>query len=243
MNSYFVRRNTTSSNYEQYWEGLQKDPDGIERDRTSSAEYTKFAENTKEEIAFLNGLKGCKIIDVGCGVGYLLAALGEQWEKYGVEISEFAANKASKFGEIYIGELEQQKFNSNYFDVVVVYHVIEHVKDPIGLIKEIHRILKDGGTLLLGTPDFDSACARRFGNNYRLLHDKTHISLFSRESMCRMLRDYGFYIDRIECPFFDTEYFTKENLLRLFDTTKMSPPFYGNFLTFYCHKGGKYESS
>jgi hypothetical protein len=100
----------------------------------------------------------------------------------------------------------------------------------------VRRIIKRGGILLLATPDFDSGCARRFGENYRMLHDQSHISLFTNDSMHRFLRDHGFVIDRVEYPFFETRYFTPENLMRLFDTSKMSPPFYGNWMTFYCHK-------
>ena len=88
----------------------------------------------------------------------------------------------------------------------------------------------------MATPDFDSGCARQFGPNYRLLHDPTHISLFSNDSMHRFLRDHGFKIFRADYPFFETRYFTKENLIRLFDTGEVSPPFYGNFMTFYCQK-------
>ena len=58
----------------------------------------------------------------------------------------------------------------------------------------------------------------------------------SNDSMHRFLRDHGFVIDRVEYPFFETRHFTLENLARLFDTSKISPPFYGNFMTFYCHK-------
>ncbi|MCH7577804.1 MAG: MMPL family transporter [Chloroflexi bacterium] len=47
---------------------------------------------------------------------------------------------------------------------------------------------------------------------------------------------WGFIIDRVEYPFFETRHFTEENLLRMMDTSKMSPPFVGNFMTFYCHK-------
>ena len=91
------------------------------------------------------------------------------------------------------------------------------------------------GIILLGTPDFDSGCARLFGNNYRLLNDPTHISLFSNDSMHRFLRDHGFTIDYVEYPFFNTRHFTEDNLKALFNTSKVSPPFYGNFMTFYCH--------
>ena len=88
----------------------------------------------------------------------------------------------------------------------------------------------------MGTPDFDSGCARRFGNNFRLLHDKTHVSLFSDFSLKELLEDTGFVVDKIEYPFFDTKYFTKENLLKVFDTSTVSPAFYGNIMTLYVRK-------
>ena len=119
-----------------------------------------------------------------------------------------------------------------------MHHVIEHIPDPIRTIQEVHRILKASGALVLATPDFDSGCARLFGENFRLLHDPTHISLFSNESMYRFLRDFGFVIDRVEYPFFETRHFSAENFERLFDPGQISPPFYGNFMTFYCHKPG-----
>jgi hypothetical protein len=50
------------------------------------------------------------------------------------------------------------------------------------------------------------------------------------------LRDHGFIIDRVDYPYFETPYFTPDNLNRLFDRTHVSPPFYGNFMTFYCRK-------
>ena len=69
-----------------------------------------------------------------------------------------------------------------------------------------------------------------------MLHDKTHVSLFSDFSLKNLLEDFGFVVDRIEYPFFETKYFTNENLLRLFDTSKISPPFYGNIMSLYARK-------
>ncbi len=51
--------------------------------------------------------------------------------------------------------------------------------------------------------------------------------------MHRCLRDNGFHIDQVEYPYFETQWFNKENLLRMLDTDGISPPFYGNFMTFY----------
>jgi phosphoheptose isomerase len=243
-NEYFKRRVVSqAANYEEAYWGCVVDPDGKLRDRR--AEREQYLDDIKQELAFLNSLPPGRILDIGCGLGFLSSALAPDWEKHGVEVSEFAANYAKEWAKIHVGTLASARYPDEYFDVVVMHHVIEHLDDPEDAILETYRILRRGGVLLLGTPDFDSGCARRFGDKYRLLHDPTHISLFSNDSMHRFLRDHGFVIDRVDYPFFETRHFTKETLMRLFDTGSVSPPFYGNFMTFYCHKpdGGRFFES
>ena len=143
------------------------DPDGNVRNRLQERE--QYLDDIKQELSFLNSLPPGRILDIGCGLGWLLSALKPGWERHGVEVSRFAAEHASQWGKIFVGELAEAKYPDEYFDVVVMYHVIEHMEDPVGAILEVRRILKLGGTLLLGTPDFDSGCARRFDENYRLL--------------------------------------------------------------------------
>lgn len=242
--NYFTRREPTAPiDYEAAYWGTVTDPDGNVRDR--SKERDQFLADAAEEIGWLNALKPGRILDVGCGLGFLLSAIEGNWDRHGCEVSRYAAAQAAPWGRIHQGELRSAAYPTASFDVVVLHHVIEHMTDPIGEMREVMRVLKPGGSLLLGTPDFDSGCARRFGHNYRLLHDATHISLFSNESMHRFLRDMGLVIDRVEYPFFNTRHFTQENLERLFDTDHVSPPFYGNFMTFYCRKlqtNGSYDS-
>jgi SAM-dependent methyltransferase len=236
MEPYFIRRELgPGAGYETTYWGEVIDPDGTLRHRLD--ECPLFLDDAKQELAFLNGLTPGRILDYGCGPGFLLSALSPGWEKYGVDISRIAAEQASKWGTIFVGELTERQYPDGYFDAVVMYHVIEHLPDPCTAIREVHRILAEDGVLLLGTPDFDCACARRFGENFRLLKDPTHISLFTCDSMHRFLRDHGFIIDRAEFPYFETRHFTPENLMRLFDTSRVSPPFYGNVMTFYCRKG------
>jgi hypothetical protein len=114
--------------------------------------------------------------------------------------------------------------------------VIEHVKHPLDYVAAIYRTLKVGGIFIVGTPDFDSGCARRFKDNYRMLHDKGHISLFTSASLIKMLEDHRFRVIHVEYPYFDTIWFTQENLLRMEDASKMSPPFYGNHVTVFAEK-------
>lgn len=237
--SYFTRRESTVAlDYEAAYWGTVTDPDGNVRDR--SKERDQFVGDVTEELAWIHSQRhphsSGRILDVGCGLGFLLSAIEGDWDRHGVEVSKYAAAQAAPWGRIHQGELRSAGYPAGHFDVVVMHHVIEHMADPIAEMREVMRVLKPGGALLLGTPDFDSGCARRFGHNYRLLHDATHISLFSNESMHRFLRDMGLVIDRVSYPFFETRHFTKENLLRLLDTDAVSPPFYGNFMTFYCRK-------
>jgi SAM-dependent methyltransferase len=219
---------------EDYWE-LIKDPDGAVRNRL--LERDSFISDISLELDFIKSLKPGKVLDVGCGLGWLLSALDDKWLKYGLEVSNFASKYAEKYAEIKTGELLNCSYDDNTFDLVVMHHVIEHMQEPELNINYIKRILKSNGHLIIATPDFDSGCARRFGSKYRLLSDDTHISLFSNDSMHRFLRDFGFKILRVEYPFFDTKHFSRNNLDKMFDLTTTSPPFYGNFMTFICING------
>jgi SAM-dependent methyltransferase len=211
------------------------DPDGNVRDRF--AEREQYVNNIRPEIDFIARQEPGRVLDIGCGPGWLLSAMNDGWEKHGVELSAAAAEHASQYGDIFIGPFEDSNHEPGSFDLVVMYHVIEHLPDPVDALRRSHELLREGGRLVLGTPDFDSGCARRFGNQYRMLHDPTHISLFSNDSMHRCLRDAGLGIDKVEYPYFETQWFDRENLLRMLDTDGVSPPFYGNFMTFYCTRG------
>ena len=231
---YKVRKIEGNDKFEENYWGAVVDPDGKERNRLEEKEQ-RIAD-IKEELSYINRQPSGRILDIGCGMGDLLSAVDNSWEKHGLEVSKYAAAEAAKHGAIYEGRLEDAPFSDEFFDLITMLHVVEHLDQPEETIIKVRDILKHNGTLIIATPDFDGALARRFGDNYRLLHDKTHISLFSRISLRHFLEDFGFEIEREEFPFFDTRYFTEENLLRLFDTSTISPPFWGNFMTFYCRK-------
>ena len=101
--------------------------------------------------------------------------------------------------------------------------------------REVVIVVFDGMKLLdAAGPAEVFAEANRFGADYRLLRDPTHISLFSNDSMHRFLRAHGFHIDAVDYPFFETRHFTADNLVQMLDRDDVSPPFYGSFMTFYC---------
>jgi 2-polyprenyl-3-methyl-5-hydroxy-6-metoxy-1,4-benzoquinol methylase len=219
-----------------YW-GVVKDPDGKERNLIK--EWEQQVKNLEHIIDFLKEVKPGKLLDIGCGAGFLLSVLNNKWDKYGVDVSTTALEYCSRYAKVYQGELTKIGFKKNMFDVIVMNHVIEHLSEPLKYIIKIKKILKDRGILIIATPDFDSGCARHFANKFRMLHDRGHISLFTSFSLVKMLEDYRFEIIHIDYPFFDTEYFTKENMYRMFNTSKVSPPFYGNHVVVYSYNNKK----
>ena len=78
--------------------------------------------------------------------------------------------------------------------------------------------------------------ARLFDKNFRMLADPTHQSLFSLESLTRLLRDTGFDLIDSDFPFFETSYFNRESLMQLFNTHSLSPAFYGSWMTLFAKK-------
>ena len=138
-NEYFFKReNNNRTNYdEKYW-GTIIDPDGVERNRLEERE--RHLEDICNELKYINSLKPGKILDVGCGLGYLLSGVEDTWNKFGVEISKFASQSASKYGKIFTGELED--FKEKKFDFITAIHVIEHHPKPEKLIKKIYRLIK-----------------------------------------------------------------------------------------------------
>lgn len=232
---YYIRRSIEKEiEYDEgYWK--KEDPDGKMRNREEEKELA--IDDLKDEISYINNLQAGKILDVGCGFGFLLSAIYGNWEKHGVDLSEYALEHARKYAHVQRADIcDDMKIVRGFFDVITATHVFEHLENPEMALGIIKMILRPQGKLIIVTPNFDSACARRFKEKYRMLHDPTHINLFTEYSLRRMLTDKGFHVDKIEYPFFNTRHFTQENLMRLFDTTKVSPPFYGNIMSFYCTK-------
>jgi len=136
-----------------------------------------------------------RILDIGCATGILLSGMQKKgWDCFGVEPDKNAAIYAEKrFGfSIINGYLEDTNFPDNYFDVVTIMDVLEHVQDPKTFIKEIRRILKTDGFLIATLPN-SSAWERYIFGPYWIGWDvPRHYRTFNNENIKIFLSRLGF---------------------------------------------------
>ncbi len=221
----FYARRKATADHSNYW-GTSVDPDGKMRNRIGSeSERQQHLEDRIDELAMFATWQPGSILDVGCGLGWFLSALPDAWQRYGLEICSEAQRIAAKVCNLVAWPLPS--LEGDQFDVVRCCHVIEHMPDPELDMLHMVRVLKPGGMFVIETPDFGSPCAVRFGDHFRLLHDPTHCSLFTTESLLRMVRHFGITVEAVEYPF-PKRFATAETWQRWDDTSTVSPPWPGN---------------
>jgi len=125
-----------------------------------------------------------KVLDLGCATGAFLNMLKQNsnFIPYGLEVNQFAAKKAQeKLDNIYVGTLEDSSYEDNFFDVVTLWDVFEHLHDPLGSLREIFRILSNNGIIIMRIPNHNSWEARLFDSNWSGLDAPRHLYIFTPE--------------------------------------------------------------
>ncbi len=185
--------------------------------------YQRFRVPFKEPRVFksFNILKRFtpgKILDIGCSTGEFIEELKKLgWDVYGVDIAENALVGARDKGlRVVLNNLDDGlPFDDEVFDYVYTSEVIEHVLDTSLFLKEIRRVLKRGGILLLTTPNMASLTRRTallLGMQPPLLgydfehNDAGHVRYYTGQVLYKQIREHGFkikksYGDYIHLPY------------------------------------------
>ena len=179
----------------------------VERINTDSMEWLQMAERLSELDMQHKG-KG-RLLDVGCGIGTFLHLAREQgWETQGIDPSKsgcaFAQNMHNL--DVHCGKIFDANFPTAHFDVITLYHVLEHITELNPFLSELRRILRqktdneNAGTLVIEVPNGGGLQSRIHKEDWHYVHPKDHLYYFSVHSLNKLLHKHGFKDIKIGKP-------------------------------------------
>ncbi len=174
--------------YQQYDRGL--DP--------SSAEFQKRLRSEDHRVRFVKKAASAeRLLDMGCGYGYFLAAARKAgFECTGYEIAPWPIRYASQSLEISIatGPLSPDLFDPERFDVISMWHFLEHTPDPNLTIASAACWLKKNGALVIDVPNYEGTDAEKSGKTWVGWQLPYHFYHFSPSSLEMLLKKHGFVV-------------------------------------------------
>ena len=162
--------------------------------------FSLFRSRMGRKVMWLDGTWRTRLLDYGCGNGSFLGQMKNLgWDATGFELDQQAAKVASEsFGvKVYSGKLSEIANAEEPFDVITLGHVIEHLPDPIGTLKECSRLLKPGGRLVIVTPNFDSLGRKYFAESWRPLETPRHLCLLNQKTLSSIAEKSGLKVESI----------------------------------------------
>ncbi len=137
-----------------------------------------------------------RLLDVGCASGLFLEMMQRRagWQVEGVELNQAAAQATSaRLGvPVFAGPVEHANFPSASFDAVTMWDVLEHLHDPLPLLREVRRILRPAGVLFVRVPNAASYIARLCGRYWSGYDLPRHMTLLSPQTLPLLLERAGF---------------------------------------------------
>ena len=137
------------------------------------------------------------VLDVGCGMGFFLMEMKNKgYHVDGLDISKYAANLASEKlnTSIFSGDLTNASLESKQFDIVTFWDVLEHLYNPVESLKEVSRIIKNNGVLVIETLNISCFTAKILKEKWPLYYPPYHLYYYNYRSISRLLENTGFRI-------------------------------------------------
>ncbi len=139
-------------------------------------------------------------LDIGCSAGFILSvAKSADYETYGIEIDQLGVKHAREiFGldNIFQGTFEEHYFDDNFFDIITMYDVIEHVQDLNEIVKELKRVLSKNGVIEIWTPDIGHWRVPKSLIEWEAIKPSEHLYYFNKKTLSMILHKHGLKIIR-----------------------------------------------
>ena len=161
----------------------------------------------KNKLNLINSYQPSKglILDIGAGTGdFLNVSKNDGWKTVGVEPSEKAKAIAKNKGVSFVENTSE--LESNSCDVISMWHVLEHVPNLDNQIKELKRLLKPNGTLIVAVPNFKSFDAKHYGNFWAAYDVPIHFWHFSKKAIQLLFENENMKLEKVLPMKFDSFY-------------------------------------
>ena len=161
----------------------------------------------RDKVKLINSYQPVKgrILDIGAGTGdFLLECKNQNWDILGIEPNDkakgIALGKGIKFGDTI------EKLESNSFDVITMWHVLEHVPDVVHQVAELKRLLKPMGTIIIAVPNFKSFDAQHYKEFWAAFDVPRHLWHFSKTAIEKLFDKQNMNLEGVKPMWFDSFY-------------------------------------
>ena len=150
--------------------------------------------NLKHKVSLaIDGLPKGRLLDIGCGVGDFLVHVQQKgWEVAGIEPSDDAKSiTQNRLGFLPLDPSESTSFADRSFDVITMWHVLEHIDDLKTQLSELKRLLKPGGRLIIALPNYKSFDCQHYKDKWAAWDVPRHLNHFSPDVICSIISSIG----------------------------------------------------
>jgi 2-polyprenyl-3-methyl-5-hydroxy-6-metoxy-1,4-benzoquinol methylase len=145
------------------------------------------------------------LLDIGCGTGdFLVEAKNQGWTILGFEPNSDAKALANQKGVLFTDDIFS--LPENTFDLVTMWHVLEHVPNLTDYIANLKRIVKPNGTIIIAVPNYKSYDAKYYNRFWAAYDVPRHLWHFSKTSIKRLFSDVDMELKKVKPMWFDSFY-------------------------------------